>query len=163
MAPPLRVVALLGARPGADVAGLCLALVRAIHAHDGAAALLWTERTDALDAAVVTTATSPALFPDSLQPAASEARVARIAHLGEGAELEGAARLFEALDGCTHAVLDGRMLATVKAHLGVFVVGDGMGGDPPAVHALRDCCDVEVNEPSVAVAEALLRALNHRA
>jgi hypothetical protein len=31
------------------------------------------------------------------------------------------------------------------------------------VRALRDCCDVEVNEPSVAVAEALLRALNHRA
>ncbi len=161
--PPVPVIALLAARPGADVEGLALALVRTITAHEGRPALLWTERTDALDAGVVTTATSAALFPDRLQSAAAQSRVARIAHLGAGGDALAAARLFEDLGDATHAVLDGRMLATVHAHLGVFVVGDGMGSDPPFVRALRDLCDVEVNEPSVAVAEALLRALERRA
>ncbi len=161
--PPIPVIAVLGARPGADVPGLVHALVRTLHAHDGAAALLWTERTDTLDAGVVTTVANPMLFPDALQPAASLARVARFAHIGEGGEPDAATSLFEDLAGATHAILDGRMLGVVRATLGVFVVGDGMGDDPPAVRALRDCCDVEVNEPGVAVAEALLRALKHRA
>jgi hypothetical protein len=137
-------------------------LVRVIAAHAGRPALLWTERTDTLDAGVATTATAAALFPDALQAAAAASHVARIAHLGEGAELEAAAHLFDDLDGVTHAVLDGRMLGAVQAHLGVVVVGDGMGDDPPFVRALRDCYHIEVNEPSVAVAEALLRALARR-
>lgn len=154
---------MLGARPDADVEGLVAALVQAIASHGGRAALLWTELTDTLDPGVVTTATTPALFPDRLQGAASAASVARITHVGEGAEGRAADDLLRDLGACTHAVLDGRMLGTVKAHLGVFVVGDGMGDDPPAVRALRDLCDVEVNEPSVAVAEAILRALARRA
>ncbi|MFO0649692.1 MAG: hypothetical protein U0326_25975 [Polyangiales bacterium] len=163
LVPPMPVIALLAARPGVDVAGLALHLARAITAHGGRPALLWSERTDALDETVVTTATSAALFPDTLQSAAGEFPVARIAHLGAKGEAKAAACLFEDLQGSTHAVLDGRLLGAVKAHLGVFVVGDGMGDDPPMVKRLRDCCDVEVNEASFAVAEALLRALDRRA
>lgn len=159
----MPVIALLAARPGADVSGLALHLARAITAHHGRPALLWSERTDALDEGVVTTATSAALFADTLQSTAGEYPVARIAHLGAKAESRAATCLFEDLDGVTHAVLDGRLLGAVKAHLGVFVVGDGMGEDTPLVKSLRDCCDVEVNEPSIAVAEALLRALDRRA
>jgi hypothetical protein len=163
LVPTIPVIALLAARPGVDVSGLALHLARAITAHEGRPALLWSERTDALDEGVVTTATSAALFPDTLQSTAGAFTVARIAHLGAKGDAKAAAALFEDLHGVTHAVLDGRLLGAVKAHLGVFIVGDGMGADPPEVKRLRDCCDVEVNEASVAVAEALLRALDRRA
>lgn len=162
LAPPVPTVAVLAARPDADAEGLVVALARTLATRGERPALLWTERTDTLDAGVVTTATSAALLPDALRPAAELCRVARIAHLGAGGEARAAEALFEGLDA-THALLDGRMLGAVRAHLGVFVVGDGMGDDPPLVRALRDLCDVEVNEPSTAVAEALLRALARRA
>lgn len=161
--PPVPTVALLAARPDADVEGMVKLLARVLVARDAHPALLWTERTHALDPSVVTVATSPALFPDKLLPAAQLCDVARIAHLGAGGEVQAAHVLFEDLGNVTHALLDGRMLGVVRATLGVFVVGDGMGDDPMAVQALRDSCDVEVNEPSVAVAEALLRALANRA
>ncbi len=161
--PPVPTVAVLAARPDADAHALVLLLARMLLTHGARPALLWTERTDAFEPGVVTTATSAALFPDALQAAATTCHVARIAHVGPGGEPEAARHLFEDLGGATHAILDGRMLVAARATLGVFVVGDGMGADPPAVRALRDCCDVEVNEPSVAVAEAILRALARRA
>lgn len=161
--PELPTVAVLAARPDADADSLVLLLARMLLTHGARPALLWTERTDTFAPGVVTTATSGALFPDALQAAAATCHLARIAHVGPGAEMEAARHLFDDLQGATHAILDGRMLGVVNAALGVFVVGDGMGADPPLVRALRDCCDVEVNEPSAAVAEAILRALARRA
>jgi hypothetical protein len=161
--PVLPTVAVLAARPDADAAALVLLLSRMFLTHGARPALLWTERTDTFAPGVVTTATSAALFPDRLQAAAETCHLARIAHVGPGGEAEAARCLFDDLATATHAILDGRMLGVVNATLGVFVVGDGMGVDPPLVRALRDSCDVEVNEPSVAVAEAILRALARRA
>lgn len=161
--PPLPTVAVLAARPDADAAALVVLLARMLLTHGARPALLWTERTDAFDPGVVTTATSAVLLPDELQPAAAACHLARIAHVGPGGEREAARQLFADLGATTHAIVDGRMLGVVRASVGVFVVGDGMGSDPPLVRALRPCCDVEVNEPSAAVAEAILRALARRA
>ena len=164
----LRATALPGVVEDLDcyrdaAAALVLLLSRMFLTHGARPALLWTERTDTFAPGVVTTATSAALFPDRLQAAAETCHLARIAHVGPGGEAEAARSLFDDLATATHAILDGRMLGVVNATLGVFVVGDGMGVDPPLVRALRDSCDVEVNEPSVAVAEAILRALARRA
>jgi hypothetical protein len=156
-------VAVLAARSDAAADALVFLLARTLLTHGARPALLWTERTDTFNPGVVTTATSAALFPDKLQAAAAQCHLARIAHIGPGAETEAARHLFDDLRGATHAILDGRMLGVVRATLGVFVVGDGIGEDPPLVGSLRDCCDVEVNEPSVAVAEGILRALARRA
>jgi hypothetical protein len=160
--PGIPTIAVLGARHDADVAGLLLSLAKAITAHEGAPALLWTDRTDTLEEGVVTVASGETLMPDALRKIVVEFRTARIAHLGYHAERKAAEALFDDLEGITHALVDGRILGAVKATLGVFVVGDGIGDDSPLVRSLRDVCDVEVNEPGAAVAEAILRAVARR-
>ena len=156
-------VAVLRARADADLEGLVAALVDVIQLRGGRAALLWSERTDALEADVVTVAESAALFPEGLREVAARAHRKRVAHLGFGAESAAVAQLAAALDGCTHAVVDGRLLAAVRPTLAVLVTGDGFGDDPPFVAAARPRCDTEVYAPSEAIAAALLIALDRRA
>lgn len=160
---PIPTVAVLRARPDADLEGLVGALLDAVRVRGGRAALLWSERTDALDAGVVTVAESAALFPERLQEPAARAHRRRIAHLGRGAEAQAVSQLSDALDDCTHAVLDGRLLAGVRPALTVLVSGDGIGEDAPFVRAVRPRCDTEVYSPSDAIAAALVRALERRA
>ncbi len=160
---PLPAVAVLRARPDADLEGLVGHLVRAIALRGGRAALLWSERTDALEPGVVTVAESEALFPDALREAAGAAHLRRIAHLGVGGEARAVALLQASLGACTHAVVDGRLLSAMRPTLGVLVTGDGFGDDPPFVAAARPRCDTEVYAPSDAIATALLRALDRRA
>lgn len=156
-------VAVLRARPDADLEGMVGHLVRAIAMRGGRAALLWSERTDALEPGVVTVAESEALFPDALREAAGAAHLRRIAHLGLGGEEKAVALLQASLGACTHAVIDGRLLSALRPTLGVLVTGDGFGDDPPFVAAARPRCDTEVYAPSDAIATALLRALDRRA
>ena len=156
-------VAVLRARPDADLEGMVGHLVRAIAMRGGRAALLWSERTDALEPGVVTVAESEALFPDALREAAGAAHLRRIAHLGLGGEERAVALLQASLGACTHAVIDGRLLSALRPTLGVLVTGDGFGDDPAFVAAARPRCDTEVYAPSDAIATALLRALDRRA
>lgn len=160
---PLPTIAALRARVDADLESLVGHLVSAIQAKGGRAALLWSERTDALAPGIVTVAESAALFPDDLQRAAGEAHRRRIAHLGVGGEARAVELLREDLEGCTHAVLDGRLLSAVRPTLTVLVTGDGFGDDPPFIAAARPRCDTEVYAPSDAIALALLHALERRA
>lgn len=159
---PVPTIAVLRARPDADLEEMVRALLDAIRVRGGHPALLWSERTDAIEPGVVTTAESAALFPEKLQAAASRARRTRIAHLGVGAEARAVAQLVESLGDCTHAVLDGRLLSAVRPELTVLVSGDGFGEDAPFITAARPRCDTEVNEPSDAIAAALVRALERR-
>lgn len=161
--PPIPVVAVLGQSPAADVPGMVAALLRALRARSDRPALLWSERTDTLPAGVVTTASSAMLFPDALREAAGLAHLARIAHLGAGAEAEAGGRLFAELEDCTHAILDGRLLGVVKAHVAVLVTTDDLTPPTPEAEALRRDCDVEVYQPTDTVAVALLRSLDRRA
>ncbi|MEZ4393869.1 MAG: hypothetical protein R3A48_22580 [Polyangiales bacterium] len=162
VALPLTSIAVLRARGDADLEALVGHLVSAIHARGGRAALLWSERTDALAPGIVTVAESAALFPDDLQHAARQAHRRRIAHLGAGGEARAVELLGEDLEGCTHAVLDGRLLSAVRPTLTVLVTGDGFGDDPPFIAAARPRCDTEVYAPSDAIALALLHALERR-
>lgn len=155
-------IAVLRARADAELEALVAQLVRAIHAGGGRAALLWSERTDALAPGVVTVAESAELFPDALQASAREADCRRIAHLGLGGEARAAALLGESLEGCTHAIVDARLLSAMRPTLTVLVSGDGFGDDPPFVAAVESLCDTEVFAPSEAIALALLHALERR-
>lgn len=159
--PPIPTVTVLKGRADADADGMVEALVRALVDAGHRPALLWTERTDTLAPSVVTTATSAWLFPDGLREAASRAAVARYAHLGEDAEADAARALFHEL-GCSHAVLDGRLLGVVAPHLSVMVVGDGPGALVPDAAPFAESCDMEVFAPSDLLAVALVRSLNHR-
>lgn len=159
---PLPTVAVLRARADADLESMVSALIEAVRVRGGRVALLWSERTDAIERGVVTVAESAALFPERLQAAAARAHRTRIAHLGLGAEPKAVSQLFEALDGCTHAVLDGRLLSAARPALTVLVSGDGFGEDAPFITAARPRCDTEVYAPSDAIAAALIRALERR-
>lgn len=161
--PTIPTVAVLKGRADADADGMVEALVRALFDAGHRPALLWTERTDTLAPEVVTTATSAWLFPEGLREAASRSVVARYAHLGEGAETGAVRALFHDLSGCTHAVLDGRLLGVVTPHLSVMVVGDGPGALIPDAAPFADACDMEIFAPSDLLAVALVRSLNHRA
>lgn len=161
--PTIPTVAVLKARREADAEGLVLALVHRIVATGGRPALLWCARTDALADGVVSVATSAELFPPELVEAARAATLARLAHMGAGAETRAARLLLADLGGATHAVIDGSLLGVVRAHLAVLVTGDEIGPELPIATALRRLCDVEVNAPGEVIATALILALGRRA
>jgi len=146
----------------ATVADFARHLLEALTQRGDRPALLWSERVDTLPAGVFSVAQSSAIFPEAWRETAAGAVVARFAHLGAGAEFATAEALVSELDGCTHAVVDGRLLGVLEVSRSVALVGEGPGPWSPEAEALRSRCDIELVEPGAVAAAALVRGLPQR-
>lgn len=155
-------LALLRARndvPWETVGAFARHLLEALTQRGDRPAMLWCERVDTLPEGVFSVAQSAAIFPEALREAAAVTSLCRFAHLGAGAEHAAAEALLSDLEGCTHAVVYGRLLGVLEATRSVALVGEGPGPWSPEAEALRGRCDIELVDPGAVAAAALLRAL----
>jgi hypothetical protein len=159
----LPTLAILQARHDANAIGLVSATIQVMHQRGERPALLWLERTEALGDGVSTVASVPALFPEALRASAELAEVARMAHIGPNALAPAFRALIADLGAADRIVMDGQLLAVARAHVAAIVTGDDIGPLLESAAPLRSLCDVEVFEPSEAIALGLALALERRA